>query len=50
MATRQGAQILRHLRRAALLREGAGLTDAQLLERFLAHRDGAAVEALILLR
>jgi RNA polymerase sigma factor (sigma-70 family) len=47
MATRQEAQILRHLRRAVLLRDGAGLTDAQLLERFLTHRDGAAVEALV---
>jgi RNA polymerase sigma factor (sigma-70 family) len=47
MATRQGGQVLRHLRRAALLRDGAGLTDAQLLERFLTHRDETAVEAIV---
>src|SRR5262249_55426106 len=47
MGTSRGDQILRHLRRAALLRDGAGLTDAQLLERFLTHREGAAVEALV---
>jgi RNA polymerase sigma factor (sigma-70 family) len=47
MATRQGAQILRHLRRAVLLRDGAGLTDAQLLERFVNHREEAAVEAIV---
>jgi RNA polymerase sigma factor (sigma-70 family) len=47
MGTSRGDQILRHLRRAALLRDGAGLTDAQLLERFFTHREGAAVEALV---
>jgi RNA polymerase sigma factor (sigma-70 family) len=40
--------VLRHLRRAALLHNGAGLTDGQLLERFLAEREEAAFEALVL--
>jgi RNA polymerase sigma factor (sigma-70 family) len=39
--------VLGHLRRAALLDGGAGLTDAQLLEGFLARREEAAFEALI---
>jgi RNA polymerase sigma factor (sigma-70 family) len=38
--------VLRHLRRAALIRDGAGLTDGELLERFIATRDEAAFEAL----
>jgi RNA polymerase sigma factor (sigma-70 family) len=39
--------VLRHLRRAALLGDGSGVTDAQLLEGFLARRDGACFEALV---
>jgi RNA polymerase sigma factor (sigma-70 family) len=39
--------VLRHLHRAALLQEGAGLTDGQLLERFLAARDEDAFAALV---
>jgi RNA polymerase sigma factor (sigma-70 family) len=39
--------VLRHLRRAALRPNGAGLTDGQLLERFLGRRDEAAFEALV---
>jgi RNA polymerase sigma factor (sigma-70 family) len=35
------------LRRSLLAPDGAGLTDGQLLELFVAHRDGAAFEALI---
>src|SRR5690242_19962468 len=46
MTTAQTSRALAHLRRAALLHEH-GLTDAQLLERFLALRDGAAFEALL---
>jgi RNA polymerase sigma factor (sigma-70 family) len=38
---------LRHLRRAALAREGGGLTDGQLLECYLTRRDEAAFEALV---
>src|SRR5262245_55758405 len=37
---------LRHLHRAALL-QGGGLTDRQLLDRFLAARDGDAFAALL---
>jgi hypothetical protein len=40
--------IIRHLRRAVLLRPGDGPTDAQLLESFLTRRDEAAFEALLL--
>ena len=39
--------VLRHLRRAALLPDGGGLTDGQLLERFLGRRDEVAFEALV---
>jgi RNA polymerase sigma factor (sigma-70 family) len=40
--------VIRHLRRAVLLRPGDGPTDAQLLESFLTRRDEAAFEALLL--
>jgi RNA polymerase sigma factor (sigma-70 family) len=39
--------VIRHLRRAALLDRGAGPSDGQLLEAFLARREGAAFEALL---
>jgi RNA polymerase sigma factor (sigma-70 family) len=39
--------VLRHFRKAALRRDGAGLTDGQLLECFLSRRDEAAFEALV---
>jgi RNA polymerase sigma factor (sigma-70 family) len=39
--------VLRHLRRAALLTAGETLTDAQLLEAFLACREEAAFEVLV---
>jgi RNA polymerase sigma-70 factor (ECF subfamily) len=39
--------IVRHLRRAGLLQDGAGLTDGELLEYFLARREEAAFEALL---
>jgi RNA polymerase sigma factor (sigma-70 family) len=39
--------VIRHLRRAALLHEGAGPTDSQLLESFLSRREGAAFEVLL---
>jgi RNA polymerase sigma factor (sigma-70 family) len=39
--------VLRHLRRAALLDDGGGLTDGQLLEGFLARHDEAAFAALV---
>jgi RNA polymerase sigma factor (sigma-70 family) len=40
-------QVLQHLRRAALLGHEAGVTDGQLLERFLKQQDDAALEALV---
>jgi RNA polymerase sigma factor (sigma-70 family) len=39
--------VIRHLRKAALLRDGAGLTDGQLLECFLLRRDEPAFAALV---
>ncbi len=47
MATRQTGRVVHHLRRAALLRDGAGLTDGQLLECFLHCHDEAAFEAIV---
>src|SRR5262249_50305538 len=46
MATGQ-LSVFRHLRRAALLPDGGGMTDGQLLECFLTRRDEAAFEALL---
>jgi RNA polymerase sigma factor (sigma-70 family) len=46
MATSQLSEIIQHLHRA-VLREGAGLTDGQLLENYLNHRDDAALAALV---
>jgi RNA polymerase sigma factor (sigma-70 family) len=39
--------VILHLRQAALLREDSGLTDAELLECYVARRDEAAFEALV---
>jgi RNA polymerase sigma factor (sigma-70 family) len=39
--------VIRHLRRAALLNAGDGLTDSQLLEYFVLRRDETAFEALL---
>src|SRR5262249_44075451 len=39
--------VLPHVRRAALLQDGGGMTDGQLLECFLARREEAAFEALV---
>jgi RNA polymerase sigma factor (sigma-70 family) len=39
--------VLRQLRRASLRHDGAGLTDGQLIERFLSAREEAAFEALV---
>jgi RNA polymerase sigma factor (sigma-70 family) len=47
MATGHLSGIVRHLRRTALLQDGGGMTDGQLLEFFLTRRDEAAVEALL---
>jgi RNA polymerase sigma factor (sigma-70 family) len=47
MATSQTSGVIQHLRRTVLLREGAGLTDGQLLGCFIEHRDDAAFAALV---
>jgi RNA polymerase sigma factor (sigma-70 family) len=39
--------VLQHIRRAALLRDGGGLNDGQLLERFLVGRDEDAFAGLL---
>ena len=47
MATSSMHWVIRHLRRAALLREGADRTDGQLLESFISRREAAALEVLV---
>ncbi len=47
MTTSQTSEVLQHLRRAVLLRDGAGLTDGQLLADYLGRRDEAALAALV---
>jgi RNA polymerase sigma factor (sigma-70 family) len=47
MATRFQGRVLQHLRRAALLHDGGGLTDGELLSRFLAGCEEAAFAALV---
>src|SRR5579864_6904666 len=47
MATNQMNDVLQYLRRAVLQRDGAGLTDGQLLETYLRSRDEAALAALV---
>jgi RNA polymerase sigma factor (sigma-70 family) len=45
MATNQMSGFIQHLRR--VLRDGAGLTDGQLLGEYLSRRDEAAIAALV---
>jgi RNA polymerase sigma factor (sigma-70 family) len=40
-------EIIQHLRRTMLLRDGAGMTDGQLLEDYISRRDKAALAALV---
>src|SRR5262245_4932145 len=47
MATSHMSEVIQHLRRAVLLREGAELTDGQLLKDHLGRRDEAALAALV---
>jgi RNA polymerase sigma factor (sigma-70 family) len=47
MATRQMSKVVRQLHTTALLQEGAGLTDEQLVGCFIEHRDEAAFVALV---
>src|SRR5690348_3930922 len=39
--------VIRHLRRAALLHQGEGPTDSQLLESFLSRREDTSFEVLL---
>ena len=47
MATSQMSKVIPHLRRTVLLQDGAGLTDRQLLEDYISHRDEEALAALV---
>src|SRR5579885_2554130 len=47
MTIGQPRSVIHHLRRAALLQDGGGMTDGLLLEVFLSRRDEAAFEALV---
>jgi hypothetical protein len=47
MATARLNGVIQHLRRAMILRDGAGLTDGQLLRDYISRRDEAALEALV---
>jgi RNA polymerase sigma factor (sigma-70 family) len=47
MANSPMSDVIQHLRTAVLLRDGAGLTDGQLLEDYLRRHDRSALAALI---
>jgi RNA polymerase sigma factor (sigma-70 family) len=47
VATAQMNAVIRHLRRAVLLQDGAGRTDGELLESFINQKDEAAFAALV---
>jgi len=47
MATSQITEVVEHLRRGMLRRDGAGLTDGQLLECYVSQREEAAFAALV---
>jgi RNA polymerase sigma factor (sigma-70 family) len=47
MATSPRSPVIEHLRQTLRLQDAAALTDAHLLEHFLAHRDEAAFAALV---
>ena len=47
MATSQMSAVVQELRRVVLRHDEAGLTDGQLLERYISRRDEAALEALV---
>src|SRR5262245_31294343 len=47
VATEPTGQVIQHLRKAVLLRDGGGLTDGQLLGCFLDHRDEAAFATIV---
>src|SRR6516162_8929801 len=47
MATSQTSEVIQHLRRTVLLRDGCGLTDGQLLGCFIERRDETAFASLV---
>src|SRR5438309_7350788 len=47
MATSPMTRVIKHLRRTALLQDGAGQTDGQLLVWFIERRDEVSFEALV---
>jgi RNA polymerase sigma factor (sigma-70 family) len=47
MVTKQTSRMIQPIRGAVLLKDGAGLTDGQLLGCFIEHRDEAAFAALV---
>jgi RNA polymerase sigma factor (sigma-70 family) len=47
MATGRLGDVLHHLRKAGLLRDGTDLRDGELLERFISRRDETAFETLL---
>jgi RNA polymerase sigma factor (sigma-70 family) len=47
MATSHRIDVIPHIRRAVLLRDGAGLTDGELLESYLRSREEMAFAALV---
>jgi len=47
MATSPMSEVIQHLHRAILRQEDAGLTDGQLLDRFIERRDQASITALV---
>ena len=47
MMTCPMTRVIQHIRKRALLHEGADLADGQLLESFVKRRDTAALEVLV---
>lgn len=47
MAANERSKVIQHLRRVALRKDGAGLTDAQLLQEYLSRQEEAALAALV---
>lgn len=47
MTIGQSSEVIQHLRRTALLHDGAGLSDGQLLEHYISGRDDAALSAIV---
>jgi len=47
MAANDRSKVIQHLRRVVLRKDGAGLTDAQLLQEYLSRREEAALAALV---